>query len=266
MIALFAAAGLLAAQPAACSPPEGTDALLAMPQRYIVVGESHGTAEAPAAFGQMVCAAAGRGPVTVALELPTGMQAQLDAFLAADDETAALAALEGTPLLDPRMNDGRSSQAMMAMMLSVLQLRLEGHDVAFHAFQPSNPRPRELNQAWYELDMGHALAGAIYARPQSKVLVIVGNLHARKTGFARFPEVGVPAAGHLPAADVLTLNVAQQGGEAWNCGQECGVNPSRSVYDPEARGVILEPAADGAYDGVLALGPSTASPPVRPES
>lgn len=266
MFALFAAASLLAAQPAACSPPDGTDALLAMSQRYIIVGESHGTTEAPSAFGEMVCAAAGLGPVTVALELPTGMQAQLDAFLAAENVADALSALEGTPYLDPRMNDGRSSQAMMDMLLSVRRLRFEGRDVAFHAFQPSNPRPRELTQAWYELDMGHALAGAIYARPRSKVLAIVGNLHARKTGFSRFPEVGVPAAGHLPSADVLSLNVAQQGGEAWNCQSECGVHASRSVYDPEARGVILEPSADGAYDGVLALGPSTASPPVRPES
>lgn len=263
MIELLVAASLLAAQPA-CSPPDGTDALLAMPQRYIIVGESHGTAEAPAAFAEMVCAAAERGPVTVALELPTGMQRQLDAFLAAPDEPAALEALAGSHFMDPRMNDGHSSQAMPALLLSVRQIRVDGRDVTFHAFQPSNPRPRELTQAWYELDMGHALARAIYARPQSKVLVLVGNLHARKTGFDRFPEVGLPAAAHLPAADVLTLNVAQQGGEAWNCGQECGVNPSRSVYDPEARGVILEPAADGGYDGVLALGPSTASPPVRP--
>lgn len=263
MIALFAAA-LLGAQ-APCSPPEGTDALLAMAQRVIVVGESHGTAEAPAAFARMVCAAAENGPVTVALELPTGMQPQLDAFLAAPDEAAALAALSGTHFMNPRMNDGRSSQAMLAMLLSVRQLRVDGRDVAFHAFQPSNPRPRELTQAWYELDMGHALARATYARPESKVLVIVGNLHARKTGLARFPEVGVPAAGHLPAAEVLTLKVAEQGGTAWNCQAQCGVHPSRAVHDPELRGVVLRSSDDGAYDGVLALGPSTASPPITPE-
>ena len=261
MIELFAAAILLAAQPAACSAPEGTEALLAMPQRYIIVGESHGTAEAPAAFARMVCAAAERGPVTVALEFSTGMQPQLDAFLAAPDEAAAIEALAGTPFMDPRMNDGRSSRAMLEMMLSIRQLREDGRDVAFHAFQPSAPRPRELTQAWYELDMGHALAGAIYARPGSKVLAIVGNLHARKTGFARFADIGIPAAGHLPAADVLTLNMTQQGGTVWNCQPECGVHPSRAVDDVDRRGIFLEPSEDGAYDGVLAVGPVTASPP-----
>lgn len=266
---MFAAAALAAtlldAQPA-CSPPDGTEALLAMPQPYIIVGESHGTAEAPAAFAEMICAAAARGPVTVALELPTDMQPQLDAFLAAPDDDAALEALAGSHFMNPRMNDGRSSQAMLSMMRSVRNLRAEGRDVAFHAFQPSSPRPRDLTQAWYELDMGHALAGAIYARPRSKVLAIVGNLHARKTGFARFPDVGVPAAGHLPAGDVITLNIAQQGGTAWNCQRECTVNPSRSVDDVERRGVFLQPSEDGAYDGVLALGPSTASPPINPST
>lgn len=265
MIELFAAALLSAAQPA-CTPPEGTEALLALERRYIVVGEMHGTAEAPAAFAQMICAAAERGPVTVALELPTEMQPRLDAFLAAPDEAAAVAALEGSHFLNPRMNDGRSSQAMMAMMLSVRALRAAGRDVAFHAFQPSTPRPRAFAQAWYELDMGHALAQAAFARPKARVLVLVGNLHARKTGFERVPDVGLPAVGHLPAGDVVSLKVAQQGGEEWNCRQAgCGANTSRGVFDPSVRGVILEASPDGAHDGVLALGPTTASPPVRPE-
>lgn len=261
MIALVAAALLGALQPS-CTPPDGTDELLALERRYIVVGELHGTTEVPAAFAQLVCAAAEQGPATVALELPAAMQPQLDAFLAATDEAAALAALEGTHFLNPRMNDGRSSRAMLEMMLSVRALRAAGRDVAFHAFQPSRSRPRELSQAWYELDMGHALAEAAYARPEARVLVLVGNLHARKTGFERLPDLGLPAAGHLPVAEVVTLDLAQQGGEAWNCQQECGARPSRAVYDVEARGVMLEPASDGAYDGVLAVGPTTASPPV----
>lgn len=262
MIALIVA-GVLAAQPA-CAPPQGFDALLERPERFIILGEIHGTTEAPAAFAHMVCAAAHRGPVTVALELPVDMQPQLDAFLAAPDTEAAKAALQGSPLTDPSMNDGRSSQAMLAMMLSVRDLRDAGRDVVFHAFQPSAPRPPGLIQAWYELDMGHALANAHYRRPSAKVLAIVGSVHARKAGSERFPDIGLPAAGHLPAADVLSLRLAEQGGEAWNCQQECKVNPVRERYDTQARGVIMEPLDNGTYDGVLALGPLTASTPVWP--
>ncbi|MFT6428090.1 MAG: hypothetical protein ACJAVC_001367 [Brevundimonas sp.] len=31
------------------------------------------------------------------------------------------------------------------------------------------------------------------------------------------------------------------------------------------KGVVLTPVEDGAYDGLLALGPSTASPPISDE-
>jgi hypothetical protein len=264
MLALLAAVSLLA-DPVRCLPPSGTEALLSASPRFIVIGESHGTAEAPAAFAQMVCAAAERGPVTVALELPTTMQEELDAFLSAPDEAAALEVLADTPFLNPRMNDGRSSEAMLAMMHSVRAFRAQGRDVAFHAFQPVRTRPREMIQAWYELDMGHALAEAAFARPDARVLVLVGNLHARKTGHPRFEDVGLPAAGHLPHTETLTLNIAQQGGAAWNCQSECGVHTSRSTHDPELSGIILGPTDDGAFDGLLALGPSTASPPLRPE-
>ncbi|MCA3699307.1 MAG: hypothetical protein IOB84_05880 [Brevundimonas sp.] len=262
MFALLAA-GLLSIQ-SACSPPDGFRALLDRQERYIVLGEVHGTVEAPAAFAQMVCAAAERGPVTIALELPVDMQAQLDAFLAADDRASAETALEGSPLADARMNDGRSSQAMLAMMHEVRALRSAGRDVAFHAFQPSAPRPPGLTQAWYELDMGYALSEAFYARPSARVLAIVGSVHARKTGSARFPEIGLPAAAHLPSDAVISLRLAEQGGSAWNCRQACAIHPVSVNYDAQARGLIMVPLDGGAYDGVLALGPVTASPPVSP--
>jgi hypothetical protein len=263
MLGMALAATLGALSP--CDAPAGTSLLLDTDSRIIVVGELHGTAEVPAAFAEMVCEAAQRGPVTVGLELPQGMQPEMDAFLAAEDDAAALLALEGTPFRDPRMVDGRTSLAMLAMLNRIRALRAEGLDVTIHLFQPSTARPAEFVQSWYELDMAKALAVGIYARPESRVLVLVGNLHARKIGIAEIPEVGLPAIAHLPATEVLSLKVAQQGGEAWNCGPECGANSIRSTYDASARGVILEPDDEGAYDGLLAVGPTTASPPMRSE-
>jgi len=245
-----------------CAPPDGTSALLDGDQRFVVVGEMHGTTEAPAAFAQIVCEAATRGPVTVALELPQAMQPNLDAFLMADSDLSALAALEGTPFLDPTMIDGRTSQAMLEMMQSLRRLKTDGRDVAVLAFQPSSSRPQDLAQSYYELEMGYLLSRAAVDRPQAKVFALVGNLHASKIGNPRFAGLGLPATAHLPAGETVSLYVVQQGGEAWNCTPECGVHPMRVGYDPEARGVIMNPAGDGAYDGVLALGPSTASPPV----
>lgn len=246
----------------ACDPPSGIPELLDRDQRIVVVGEMHGTAETPAAFARIVCEAATRGPVTAALELPQPMQPQLDAFMAADSDAAAAAALDGTWFMNPRIDDGRTSRAMLEMMQALRRLRVEGRDVAIVAFQPGSSRPRDFPQSYYELDMGYLLSRAAIDRPEAKVFALVGNVHAGKTDNDNYPGLGLPAAGHLPTDETVSLYVAQQGGEAWNCTSDCGVHPVPARHDAEARGLVLGGYGGGAYDGVLALGPSTASPPV----
>jgi len=252
-----------------CSPPPGTDALLARPERVIVVGEGHGTTETPAAFGMIVCQAAAAGPVTIALEYPDTAQHALDGYLAEPDDATAQAALAASGLFALPMEDGRGSEAMLALLENVRRLKQQGRDVALHAFQPTQRRTPGQSQAWYELNMGYALARAVTHRPNARVFVLVGDFHARKTPYSAIDEAGLPAAGHLPAAETLTLRVASQGGEAWQCQQtgagtpECGVHSGPGRANPSLRGVYLEPTPDRAYDGFLALGPTTASPPAR---
>lgn len=53
--------GLLTAAALACSPPEGTASLLDRPEPVIMIGELHGTAQAPYAVGEIACAASERG-------------------------------------------------------------------------------------------------------------------------------------------------------------------------------------------------------------
>jgi hypothetical protein len=261
MLALFAAVSL-AATP--CAPPAGHEALWAPEHRFVIIGEIHGTTEAPAAFAQLVCAASEQGPVTVALELPTTMQPQLDAFLAAPDEATAAEALHSTIFGDISMADGRTSLAMVEMMQAIRRMRTEGRDVTFHAFQPTNSRPAGFDQNYYELDMAVAMVAAATERPEARVLMLVGNIHAGKIRFDRFDLM--PAAAHLPRRETVSLNVAQQGGQAWSCQSNgCRVYDSMARYDIEARGVIMEPVGEGAWDGVLAVGPVTASPPAAGE-
>lgn len=262
MIAIALAAAL-----SACAPPPGTDMLLARPERVIVVGEIHGTAEAPRAIGEIACAASKQGPVVVALELEDTLQPALDAFVAAPDAASAFASLEGSSLLDRAVQDGRTSEGLLALLNRVRELKAAGRDIAVHPFQPlSSPRGAGLDQAWYELNMGYLLGQARHGRPDARVIALTGNIHAQKTPFARYPDIGVPATGHLPARETLSLKIAQQGGASWSCGpDECGVSPAMASYDPDARGVIWTPAEDGGFDGVLALGPWTASPPMGTE-
>ncbi|QYC09570.1 hypothetical protein [Brevundimonas nasdae] len=260
MIAIVvAAAGLI------CTPPQGTDQLLARSERVIMVGEIHGTAEAPHAIGEIACAASEQEPVVVALELEDTLQPILDAFIAAPDAATAFATLEGSTLLNRAVQDGRTSEGLLALLHRVRVLKGSGRDIALHAFQPSSiGRGDSLDQAWYELNMGYVLGQARQKRPDARVIALAGNIHAQKTPFARYPDIGLPAAGHLPARETLSFEIAQQGGASWSCeADECGVSPSLVSYDVDARGIIWSPAEDGGFDGVLALGPWTASPPIE---
>ncbi len=260
MLALLALA-MLGASATGCAAPFGTAEMLDRPQQIIVVGETHGTAEAPAAFSGMVCEAAQRGPVTIGLEVPESDQLLFDWVMAAPDEATAARILRGGDFGDPRRDDGRHSEAMFQMILDLWRLKAAGRDVAIHAFAPRMSVIRGRDQAWWELEMAYGMSRALTLRPQARVLILVGDLHARKTALERLPDIGLPAAGHLHAEDTLALHFAQQGGESWGCQAKCGRQTSISVYDPAVRGVVLGPVSDGAYDGVLAVGPTTASPP-----
>lgn len=260
MITLFATA-FIAAFPSPCSPPEGTAALLDRPEKIIVVGELHGTTEVPVAFAGLVCEAANQSAVTVALELPETDQSLLDAVMTAPDEETATRFLMSGDFGDPRRADGRHSAAMFQMIIDIWKIRATGRDVEVRAFQPRLSVIRGRDQAWWELEMAYGVSRALVARPHARLFVLTGNIHARRTASQQNPRLGVPAAGLLHRQDTLSLVVASQGGSSWNCRPECGSHRDAATDLPEARGVILGNVMEGAYDGQLAVGPTTASPP-----
>ena len=262
MIEMFAVAALLSVQ-AECAAPAGTDALLERPERVLVVGDWHGTVEIPAAFLGIVCEAANQGPVTVALEMPETERTLFRNALAAPTEEAARETFLYGDFGNPRSTDGRNSVAMLDMMVGFWRLKAAGRDIAIHPFMSVDSVIRGRDQAWWELEMAYGMSRALADRPDARVVVFVGDLHARKKGYERFPDVGLPAAGHLHASDTFTLHTAVQGGESWSCEATCGRRVNRGRHDaaPEVRGIILGPVQDGAYDGLLAVGPTTASPP-----
>lgn len=278
MIATMLLAGALlapstAAAAPACDPVPGAEQLWSRPEtRFVFIGEMHGTAEAPAAFADLVCLASAARPVTVAIEAPASSQPKLDSFLSSPDTGAARAALLADSFWTNPFKDGRSSLAMLAMLEDVRRLRLAGRDVAVAAFQPDRPPSSSgFDQSYYELEMAQLLSKIAQRRPNSLVLVLVGDIHAGKTPVAQWGG-GLPAAAHLSPKNTVSLYVASQGGEAWYCQDRtgeanpkpeamCRAYPAGAAHDPKLRGVILEPQRDGDYDGLLAVGPTTASPP-----
>lgn len=258
MLTLLAA--LMGGALPACTPIEGSEVLWRNDLRFVVLGELHGTAEAPAAFADMVCMALERGPVTVALEYPVQMQPVLDAFMAEPDEPAARGVLLGYEYGPFRHHDGRGSEAMMAMLQRFRTLHQAGSDLRLLATVPDSPRVDGFTQSHAELDRAHLWSTAARAAPERRMMIFVGAVHAEKSRRVGSP-LGLPAAAHFRPEEVLSLSVARQGGEAWNCRQSCGVNPVTAADPAERRGLVLSPAADGTFDGYLALGPTTASPP-----
>lgn len=258
------AAAIALGQVPACAPLPGADALWRDETRFVFVGETHGTVEAPAAFADLVCLALARGPVTAALEFPADMQPALDAFMAAETDEAARAVLLAYPYGPFRFHDGRGSEAMMEMLLRLRALRREGRPLTIVATVPDSPRLPGFGQSYAELDRAAVWVEAARARPDDRMLVFVGRVHAGKARRVGSP-IGLPAAAHIRPEDSLSLAVARQGGEAWTCRDDCGVAPVTPVDDAGLRGVVLSPDFDPAFDGLLALGPWTASRPAPRE-
>lgn len=263
MIAVLLAAFVLSQAPA-CAPPEGVDRLWEDPTtRFVFVGETHGAAQAPAAVAEIACARSLTLPVVVALEMPAAMQRDLDRWFASDGGPEARQALLAHDYWGLDHADGRSSAAILAMLERLRGLKASGRDLTVRAYQPSERRPSGFDQSYYELDMARLLIDAAALRPEASVLVFGGSLHAMKTPSPRHGFFF--AAGHLKPAYVRSLIVADQGGSVWACfgptRDDCGEREIGAAFDPALRGVILESQQGGAWDGLLALGPTTASPP-----
>ena len=246
---------------ASCRVVPGADNVLWKPARPIVwVGETHGTKQTPAAFGDLVCDALNHGKtVTVGLELPSQMQSVLDAMLGSGDLAAAERALFATPSWSV-FADGRSSEAMLALLIRLRGLKASYPSLRVVAVEA----PWENSPDAKDVALGNEIKRLVSLAPQSVLLVLTGNLHGMKLS----PLPYKTSAMYLPPEQVFSLLVVSEGGTAWQstdkgCGSQPGgtqdkiLNRSYGVY------------ADNAYakygvDGVLALGePTTASPPAN---
>jgi hypothetical protein len=229
---------------------------------WVFIGELHGSNETPAAFRDLVCNAIAQGKhVTVALERPTSEQAALDNILTAKDISTARESLFQLPGWKEVL-DGRGSEAMLRLLLSLRELRNLHPDlkvVAFDAPSSGSPAGGSRDEA-----MGHALLSLNPTKPNDLVLILTGNIHAMQASKRGYDL----AAMYLPPKEILSLEVTDWGGETWSDDTQGGCGPWKGgVGDKDAKkpyGIFLDPglAPFGKVDGVLSLGvPLTASAP-----
>lgn len=248
-----------------CSPVPGADQIWSKAfVHWVFIGEWHGSNETPAAFRDLVCDAITRGKhVTVALERPTSEQAALDHFLSARDLAPARESLLQLPGWKEVL-DGRASEAMLRLLVSLRELRRLHADLKVVAFDA----PYTGTAGAREEAMGHALFSLGATKPNDVVLILTGNLHAMQASKSGYDL----AAMYLPSKEILSLEVTDRGGESWTdsttggCGAAKGGVPDKDVNRP--RGIFLDPsfAPFGKVDGVLSLGvPLTPSAPAAGE-
>jgi hypothetical protein len=249
---------------ATCTPVPGASNLWSRSSiRWVWLGESHGTVETPAVFGDLVCDALAHGRhVTVALERPNTEQAAINAVVGSGNQATAVRALLDQP--DWRsIYDGRTSQAMLELLLQLRKLKTQYAVLRVVAIV--DPDAFASSPTANDEAMGNAVRALESTQPQDLVLVLTGNVHSLKD-----PKLGHKAAAmYLPTDQLFSIQVTSAGGQAWmmndkGCGAFSGGVPDKDKSRPFGIYPDASLARFGVVDGILALGkPTSASPPAN---
>ena len=247
---------------ASCGAPiEGASPLL-VPGGLVLLGELHGTREIPAFAADLACLAAARGlAVRLGVEIPITNGDAIARFVNGPEDPASRAALLALPHWARAQQDGRSSEALVALLERARALRAGGADLTVFAFDA----PDE-GADWNDRDatMARSVLAQASASPHALTLVLTGDLHGWTVPGLPWDETAIPMGVHVLRArpDARSLRARSPGGTAWACAPECGVMSVEG--DPSlgtARRVSLgEPDEHGVH-GTFTVGPVHAAPP-----
>ncbi|MDF1767400.1 hypothetical protein [Maricaulis sp.] len=267
---------------AGCDAIPGAETLLDdAAGRPILLGETHGTKQAPEFVASLLCLGVARGERTIlALEMSAMGQDRLAAYLDSDGDADAVQALtEDSYFWNGRMRDGRSSEAMLGLIDTVRLRRAAGAAIDVVALDYYPVDDADLAELPQRRDHAMLRRARSLVGSADVILVLVGNVHARRTPFV-FGERSLDTIGSLAGPDeVYSVRLATIGGEAWTCRGataetvECGPHASPAYVGlGERRVMSMEDAISAGVLGVegdsyhryVHLGESVASPPVVP--
>jgi len=235
-------------------------------QRFVMIGEMHGTAETPAIAGAVLARWTGgkqAGPVLLGLEITSDDQARVDRYLASKGTAADRAdLLAGAHWTEP-MHDGRDSLAMAALLERVRALRAAGAGIDVALFDAPGDGERDTR-------MAGSLRNAIAAHPGARVMVLTGNVHAMTGEPPEMFRAGKPyklpvtMARHLADLHPVSIDVRAMQGDFWVCQDTCGIHalppPTRSIDVPS----LGRTDPGESWDYRMALPRFTASRPAVP--
>lgn len=229
-----------------------------------VVSDMHGTAEAPAFLKDLVCKLLrSQRAVLLALEYPAAEQSFLDEFLRSKPDGAA-SALLASPFWSRSTKDGRTSRAMLELLLWVRQQHASGARIRLLAFDSYSGAAGSA-AAFDARDA--AMAATL---DTAFVTLFAGQVHARKT--QGLPFIGAPPDAkdaqplgyRLKDRGFVHLGISYAGGSIWTCMPSgCGVQQG-GTPGPAVRSFSITASDDPAYDAMYDAGRLTASRPAAP--
>ena len=153
-----------------CENIKGLDKILKKGQ-IILLGELHGTNEAPHYLYQMACQALNKGhQVSIALEFPQNDQADLEIYLASQGTDEDKKLFLSQPLWSDEYQDGKRSIAMFNLIDRIRLLIRQGYPLNIFYMDGYGNRGRE-----------HTMASNIIKtreqNPNNIILSLVGNFH-----------------------------------------------------------------------------------------
>lgn len=241
--------------------------------RVIVVGELHGTEQTPAFVGQLVCGLLNLGrPVLLALERDGSEQQALNQYLASDGLATDVQALLATGAWRQSVQDGRNSQAMLALIEQARRWHRTGLRVGVLAMQmdwsPVLPESEFGKQPWAQSDADYLTAmndramadkvwGTALSYPTYTVVALAGNEHTALGSASRAKDLASPSLSDylVQRMPVHIVGVGSQGGTSWNLTAE-GMGAK-----PVVRGPLF--IRDSRIDTQVDLGKITASAPAK---
>jgi len=260
LLILFLSACVTAKECAQLNIPE-----IIKEKRLVILGELHGTKEAPAFAGTLVCnLAKGNKKIAFAIEMPASTQAQLQSAFLQNQKISASNEFDALSFWNSSFQDGKRSQAYKDLLMTLWDLRATNESIKLIAIDVDET-PNNTGNA-REQYMASRLSSFLQEFPDYVVVALVGNLHARKLQGTPWNKAYIPMAFFLRDINFITFDIGYTAGSAWNCNKTACME--RPVSRLKPTGVVKLPTIklseiDANFDGEYDLNEVTASPPLQ---
>jgi len=189
-------------------------------KRLVLIGEAHGTNEAPAFTLDLVKSLAREGPVTVGLEFPRDLEPQVNKFV----QTGDRAILWALPFFRERdQHSGRASQAVIQMLRELKNIR----GVKIFCYDLPTTAKAGVKR---DTEMARAIYLHMKEHKKPFYVVLSGNIHSRLSkgfpGNSEYPTMGSEllslSRGKIGLGTVTNIMVRSYEGTAWQCWSQSG--------------------------------------------